>query len=269
MNVPYFLKKLWEQNLLCPISQHRIEIYGIMQMSPERIDESIKKYTDKNMCLIGAGFQTCSHGNDVNNIFCESSQHQMNRERYQNFKTLVNTYDTDRFNYYVNELQKIRPKKIPCKRKPPNEMGELECSHCNTYQPPENFSSQRYSCKKCDHNFRNTPFGFIKQILNHSKRRHKVKHNRRIKNGLKGFQKDFNLDYDFIVNLLIKNQGKCYYSDIQYYLKTGPLQVSFERLDNNKGYIKSNVQLIVYELNTKAQWSQENFKKYFLKLMKS
>ena len=51
LNVPYFLKMLWNQKGLCNISNKPLEINGFMQMSPERINEQLG-YFDGNICFI-------------------------------------------------------------------------------------------------------------------------------------------------------------------------------------------------------------------------
>jgi len=65
---------------------------------------------------------------------------------------------------------------------------------------------------------------------------------------------------------MVKTQrGKCYYSDIPMnFTPNTPWQCSLERLNNDLGYIESNVVLICLEFNTSTtvQWNREKFAEF-------
>jgi len=67
------------------------------------------------------------------------------------------------------------------------------------------------------------------------------------------------IDADFLMKLFHEQNGLCYYSGLP--MITKPLsnwQVSCERLNNDLGYIESNIKLVCLEFNTgNGQWSRE------------
>jgi len=92
---------------------------------------------------------------------------------------------------------------------------------------------------------------------------------------------DYELDFDFIVDLYYKQDGKCAYSKIPLKLRTGQdttynWKASLERKDPFLGYTRDNVCLICYEFNTtdnavkyktkdeadSAGWSEEKFQEF-------
>lgn len=92
---------------------------------------------------------------------------------------------------------------------------------------------------------------------------------------------DYELDFDFIVDLYYKQDGKCAYSKIPLQLRTGQdtsynRKASLERKDPFLGYTRDNVCLICYEFNTmdnavkyktkdeadSAGWSEEKFQEF-------
>lgn len=62
---------------------------------------------------------------------------------------------------------------------------------------------------------------------------------------------------EYLIELWEKQRGRCYYLNVP--MNTcGDWQVSVERIDENKGYTKDNVVLVVLETqNSHAQWSKE------------
>ena len=87
--------------------------------------------------------------------------------------------------------------------------------------------------------------------------------------------KSFDLDVDFILNLILKQQALCAYSGVDLELTTpnSHWRISLERLDNNQGYVRENVALIAMEFNSpvrmsqralvsgSAQWSKQKFER--------
>jgi hypothetical protein len=66
---------------------------------------------------------------------------------------------------------------------------------------------------------------------------------------------EHDIDLLFLEELWKKQDGKCYYSNIQMQFNKNEWKVSLERLDTNKGYIKDNVVLCCLEFNVRLQWS--------------
>lgn len=87
--------------------------------------------------------------------------------------------------------------------------------------------------------------------------------------------KSFDLDVDFILDLILKQQALCAYSgvDLELATRNSHWRISLERLDNNQGYVRENVALIAMEFNStvplnsstlvsgSAQWSKHKFQR--------
>lgn len=137
-----------------------------------------------------------------------------------------------------------------------------QCQICNKIKKnkAKNFPQNRKICRPCgntDRNERrNTLEGRIGTLLsncgNHAKKMAK-------RNPILGIVTITKKD---LYNLYIKQHGRCFYSNtIMSTLTHSNNQMSLERLNNNKGYIKENVVLICLEYNTAAQWSKRKFYK--------
>ena len=98
-----FLKMLWEQKGLCIITHKILTINGIMQMSPERINEK-KGYVKGNICLISLLFQSSSHGNNKNAIYSIGSEIQWSRGKYLSipFEIKKASMDIDSLHVYYS-----------------------------------------------------------------------------------------------------------------------------------------------------------------------
>lgn len=69
------------------------------------------------------------------------------------------------------------------------------------------------------------------------------------------------IDLDFIKDLLVKQDHKCYISKIPLSLESNsPYSISFDRIDSSKGYTKDNVGLVVKFINVaKSNYSLTEF----------
>lgn len=77
-----------------------------------------------------------------------------------------------------------------------------------------------------------------------------------------------NINFDYLKQLYINQQGLCYYSGIKMnILPFSNWKISLERLDPTKGYIIDNVKFIVYELNGFKQWSTNKCKSFLQDLI--
>jgi hypothetical protein len=138
---------------------------------------------------------------------------------------------------------------------------EKSCSRCGEtkllcefYKNYDDYSSY---CKTCADILRdnhiNTFHGFLLKLTN-SARSSALK---RFNQGREEAGK-FDITIDDIKELWKNQNGLCYYSKLPMQsTKFSDWQTSLERLDQDKGYIKTNIALICLELNHKSQWTQE------------
>lgn len=95
------------------------------------------------------------------------------------------------------------------------------------------YDGQAYHCKICDAEKQkiNRESNPIKSIFFDCKNRKKY---------------DFNLTEEYLKDLLNSQNNKCSYTGIEF---SKTLKPSLDRIDSNKGYIKGNVQFILFEVN--------------------
>jgi len=140
-----------------------------------------------------------------------------------------------------------------------NREGRLLCSRCGFFKPPDSFymdskkkTEIRSMCKFCWSESYKQYIGFtlrgvMVRIL-HSAR------NRAQGNSMKPSREQagqFELDLNFLLDLWLKQKGRCAYSDL--IMNTTPFtscRLSLERLDNALGYVPHNVVFICSEFNT-------------------
>lgn len=83
------------------------------------------------------------------------------------------------------------------------------------------------------------------------------------KSGAKKRDLEFSINIEFILSQWIKQDGKCYYTNIDMQLtscKKTPFQVSIDRIDSNIGYIPSNTVLCCQSINyMKNNYKLEDF----------
>ncbi|CAE7830333.1 unnamed protein product [Symbiodinium sp. CCMP2592] len=152
-------------------------------------------------------------------------------------------------------------------RRMPNQMGELPCNSCGRYFEMEAFARTRTVCKDCScmhaSNHYRTLRGFVLKMLTSARARAKRK-------GL-----THNLQLQDVLNMLLKQGGRCAYSGIamEMLVPFSHWRMSLERLDNSEGYVKDNCALVAAEFNSPdysrckgvraedihgtAQWSSE------------
>ena len=72
---------------------------------------------------------------------------------------------------------------------------------------------------------------------------------------------EYNITYEFIINMLQKQDGKCKLSGIPLEYKNNSLNnISIDRIDSNKGYTKDNIQLVTWAVNqSKNNLTNEQF----------
>ena len=133
--------------------------------------------------------------------------------------------------------------------------GRWRCRDCGIEKGVEGFYIKdgrfvRSYCKTCqnlrDSVYKRTLRGNASVLLSSARRR----------SNLKGWS--FNLDTDFIFDLILQQQGRCAYSGLKMELLVphSDWRMSLERLDNQFGYLRENCVLIAAEFNTAGRVSK-------------
>lgn len=136
--------------------------------------------------------------------------------------------------------------------------GLKKCSVCKNIKPVENFYRRSYSqcidcTKKSSNNqrdrYKNNPVSFINKKLGECRLR-----------ASKCYM-IYELDLEFILELLEKQNGLCFYTGNKLVLKPNDINtISVDRVDSSKGYIKDNIVLCGYKINNmKNDLSMDKF----------
>jgi hypothetical protein len=148
--------------------------------------------------------------------------------------------------------------------------GLLYCKTCSNYQAETNFykrkdlkvrNNREYTCKECTKKLKksqylykrkyklkylNTLEGYLKSTVQHAKNRKKH---------------SFDIDYEYVLEIYNNQKGKCRYTKqvLTHELGKGKIvtNLSLDRIDSNKGYIKGNVQLVCNVINLMKTNSKE------------
>ena len=135
---------------------------------------------------------------------------------------------------------------------------EKICSVCEVLKPVKDFKKgisylDGYStkCKKCEY-----------EICTDSRKAYELKHwaKRCFLHAKKHSKYDFDIDEQFVSDLYEKQNGKCFWFNVD--LKPSniakyPWQPSLDRLDREKGYTRDNVVLACYTANIGRNTSDE------------
>lgn len=235
--------------------------------SPERLDDN-KGYTKDNVVLICLEF----------NVPYKWSLEKINKID-ELIKTVINLDDLLEL---VNEarvktIRKYNRKTI--ERYIENDIEYIKCNKCHEYKTRDNFNKTiSQGCKPCfklnDILFVSTLRGFILRRIK-SARSHSKERNKKI--GRNDNAGDFSITLDIILDKILEQKGRCYYSGIPLVFKRkSDWMMSLERLDNSKGYTKENTVLVCAEFNSTDQsknskndtgssskWTKDKFK-YFM-----
>ena len=132
--------------------------------------------------------------------------------------------------------------------------------HCNTCgeENPEMFSKDSYTrCKKCKSNIHNCPNSMSEKLYKHSKK------------SAKSRNLEYELDQDYIEELLIKQNSRCLYTGIEFLNnhKDKNTYPTIDRIDPSKGYIKGNICICTWAVNIiKSTFTTEQFKNIITKI---
>lgn len=146
----------------------------------------------------------------------------------------------------------------------------LFCIKCENYKEESCFSNRKdlsirnyksYDCRECASIARkndyikikerklkslNTLDGYLKTVIQHAKHR-----------GL-----EFDITIDDLIDLYKKQKGLCFYTKqkLTHILGKGKIHtnISLDRIDNSKGYIKGNIQLTTRVINIMKNDSTES-----------
>lgn len=119
------------------------------------------------------------------------------------------------------------------------------------------------TCRDCKNKtrerYRNTFKGYLLGLLKDAKKSAK---NRKAKGREEAGE--FELTYEDLNEILENQDNRCFYSNVPLkFTKKTDYQASIERLDTEKGYIKSNVVVCCLEFNDVCQWSTEKVKEMY------
>lgn len=261
-----FLKQMYlnQKGMVCDIIP-MLEEYGTgnpFNMSVERIDNTLP-YTKNNIMLICVFMQT---------------NRDLKIEDWK--KILLYNAEHDEFIFdketFLSESSKQLTKQrtgisTQVKRDSRGSIVSKVCTDCNIRKDIEYFSYKnkvkdirKSFCKECDSirniNARNTVRGFITQMKNaaisNSKKRSKV-----ISRNDSSHVVAPDL-FEIIIELIILQGGRCNYTGIPLVFKLNhTYSASLDRIDNSKGYIRGNLQVIIVSLNTPKKMSKEEFLK--------
>lgn len=132
--------------------------------------------------------------------------------------------------------------------------------HCNTCgeENPEMFSKNSYTrCKKCKSNIHKCPNNISEKLYKHSKK------------SAKSRNLEYELDQNYIEELLTKQNRCCFYTGIKLSddYKDKTTYPTIDRIDSSKGYIKGNVCICTWTCNImKNTMTTEQFKDIITKI---
>ena len=160
--------------------------------------------------------------------------------------------------------------------------GKLLCHYCGEYKPVECFSpngggssirnNRRSICNECNSKRQR----YHDLSLSDDKKLDKCLRFRFLgaRSRALNFNIEFNITFEYIKELWNKQKGICALSNIPmtYLLKEGrtPTNVSIDKIDRTKGYIKDNIQLVCMACNQiKSDLIEEEMYNFCKKIVKT
>ena len=235
-----YLKDLWEsQNGQCFYTKipmvHRVQ--SDFQCSIERLDPT-NGYIPGNVAL------ACIEMNNMTQWSLEKIE-RLFAERID---------DSESYTAYTSVTFE-KPERRQCaiiKRETIDDVPHRTCNDCFVMLPLTNYHKRDFRCKQCIQALPNIPYYGMMNLLENSRndtRKRMSKNIRQVRTH------EYEIDFDYMVEVFREQRGLCAYSGIP--LAFGSYKVkdwiaSIERLDNSKGYTKDNVCLIALEFNTSS-----------------
>lgn len=255
------LKDLFDkQNGLCFYSKENMKVkaensFDPNLMSIERLDEDLG-YVENNCVLICLKYQFTTRGVSA----------EVKKQIVQALKNPI-THTSE-----LNWIQKEAFKKTETtkhnrykKRRTIEENGITlqQCTHCEEFKVLTEFYKNRdttqMKCKTCTNKDlnekRNSPYGFIMKMVAAAKA--SAKHRSLI---IQRNDDSSDVDkklFDIVVNKIIEQKGCCVRTGFIFVFKqNSPFQPSIDRLDNSKGYVKDNIQIVISPVNNSGRGTQ-------------
>jgi hypothetical protein len=240
ITVDYLKQMFKQQNGICPVRGEKMkEKEGDgdpFNMSLERKNNSIH-YIKDNVVLICQKYQVSKGDYSVQEI---GSWFQ---------------YDSTNDGFVFDAAIFNKSKKVYRKHRKVIRRGDMKsCTDCSKMLPLKSFSGKLSFCKSCNNirmiNSVNTPYGFLTNLCNTSKRsaRNRGKKRRRNDTSDECVENLFQL----FVDIINEQGGRCAITGIPLvYKQKHNFAASPDRLDNSKGYVKGNVRFIIVPLNTR------------------
>ena len=268
LDIDFILDMILQQEARCAYSGVLMELllpYTDWRMSLERLDNK-EGYEPWNCVLIAAEFNTAGMISKRAPIQAESGSSKWSLQKVQNLAAeRLSNVDLLRLNETIkaarakNELLPLPDELMSLHCKLEAVPGYLRCSRCGLWKQPDCFSLRRDTasgfqkhCKQCSSHIsyahRMTLRGHVLELLRSARHRH----------GLGKWRGEFDLDLEYVLQMLWAQQGRCFYSDVPLrfaQLNTDWL-MSLERLDNNLTYTKNNTVLVALEFNTPGNSSR-------------
>lgn len=242
-----YVLELWEtNNCWCTVSHHPIEMrpHTAWSASIERIDDN-GGYTKDNVTIVAQRFNVPA---------------KWTREKFLQVPIKAKeVVDLDALETNINQARKTEQKEKKTRQfRGPDAAGQWLCRGvCGSWKNKEEFPNPKKRntpeiyCKICDsenvRKRRDILRGFLMYLL--------VQCNSRTKQRNKlGRAMEFALTLDYLLDLILKQRGRCYISGIPLVFKpNSEWKCSIERIDNSKGYVPGNVCLICAEFQSTDQ----------------
>ena len=137
-----------------------------------------------------------------------------------------------------------------------------QCKTCNDVHPSSNFSIDnkrkdklQNNCKTCYNQYkrqqRNTEHGFLKKLFDDARCHNRLRNE-------KGRQHQFTLTLAQVKAKWTAQKGSCAITKMPMTTKPhSDFKCSIERLNNDVGYTDANCVLVISEVNTRNQWTQQ------------
>lgn len=272
------LDMLWDQRGKCfysGVSLEYLRPHSHWRMSLERLDNQ-HGYSVGNVALVACEFNTFSSCQD--SLEGKQGDAQWSKQKVLDVLKLRDAHLNEHvLGVMVEEARaKCRPSfdrtRPHCRS---GAAGEWLCSKCHSVKAAIDFYHSRPKlrfCKGCDKayqaTYRRTLRGNVIRALCHARARSK------------GRNQVCTLSLDDILDMLLMQGGRCYYSGMpmECTIPKSHWRMSLERVDNENGYTKDNCVLVAREFNTSdfsrnrknvikvhgtAQWSRQKVQYVF------